>query len=131
VALWYLDTSALAKLVLEESGSAAMRDWAAERIGGVFTSMLARVELERAVALRAPDAVASARALLDSLFVLRFDRAIIDHAARIDPPALRSLDALHLASALSLDEDLHGMVTYDRHLADAARANGVQVAAPT
>lgn len=130
MALWYVDTSALAKLILDEAGSGGMRDWAAERHGGLFTSILARVELERTVRLRAPAAVASVRALLDPLFILRFERSVIDHAALIEPPELRSLDAFHLATALSMGDDLQGVITYDHRLADAARANGVTVVAP-
>jgi predicted nucleic acid-binding protein len=130
VAVSYVDTSALVKLLLDEAHSSAFRLWALDRSGGLATSGIARVELARVPALRDAGLEVAARELLDSIDLIDVLPSILERASRVSPPELRSLDAIHLASALSLEEDLHGVVTYDRRLADAARANGVQVAAP-
>lgn len=84
----------------------------------------------RAVRRAAPDRVVQARAVLDALTLLEVTTAVFEEAGRLDPAVVRSLDAIHLAAALSLGDDLDGLVTYDERLADAARANGVAVVAP-
>lgn len=67
--------------------------------------------------------------VLAEVDLVRLDEPILDRAARLDPPALRSLDAIHLATALSLD-DLEAIVTYDDQMADAARSAGLTVSVP-
>ena len=57
--------------------------------------------------------------------------AVVESACRLDPPVLRSLDAIHLASALQLGDELEGIVTYDRRLAEAARQLGIPVFSPS
>ena len=57
--------------------------------------------------------------------------AVLEQAGRLDPAIVRSLDAIHLAAALMLGDDLEAFVTYYERLAEAARANGVAVVAPT
>jgi uncharacterized protein len=127
----YLDTSALTKLVVAEPETAALRAWldAAERVP--LASNLVRTELLRAVRRGAPDRVLQARAVLDSITLVQITTPIFEQAGRLDPTSLRSLDALHLATALDLGDDLDGLVTYDGRLAEAARLNGVPVTAPT
>lgn len=71
-----------------------------------------------------------ARAVLDSLTLIEVTPAILDQAGRLDLVSLRSLDAIHLAAALALGDDLDTLVTYDDRLADAASLNGIRVAAP-
>ena len=71
------------------------------------------------------------REVLATVTTTRLTAAICDTAGRLDPPGLRSLDALHLASALDLGDDLEGLVGYDDRLADGARTLGIQVVAPT
>lgn len=96
------------------------------------TSALATVEVLRA-ARRAPDvelAIERAREVLRGVVRLPLTDEILRSAGALQPPGLRSLDAIHLASALSLAEELHGMVVYDRNLAAAARAHGIRVLAP-
>ena len=80
--------------------------------------------------MAAPDRVVQARAVLDAVTLLEVSTAIFEEAGRLDPVIVRSLDAVHLAAALSLGDDLDAIVTYDDRLAEAARANGIAVAAP-
>ncbi len=126
----YLDTSALVKLVVAEPETAALRTWmnAADRVP--VASSLVRTELLRAVRRFAPDRVLQARAVLDSITLVQLTTPLFEMAGRLDPTTLRSLDALHLAAALDLGDDLDGLVTYDDRLAEAAGLNGVPVTAP-
>ena len=127
----YLDTSALVKLVVAEPASAPLRAWIEEQEVVPVSSDLARTELLRAVRRGAPDRLVLARLVLDSMTVLHMTAAVFEAAGRIDPEGLRSLDAVHLAAALLLGDDLAGLVTYDDRLADAATANGIPVVAPS
>ena len=128
----YLDASALVKLATPEAETDALR----AELGTYdvrVTSRLATVEVARALRRRGAasaglgDAVAEA---FTGLAVVELDEAIAEPAGRIDPPTLRSLDAIHLASALALGSELGAVVTYDTRLADAARAAGLEVIAP-
>ena len=85
--------------------------------GGAGDPDLARTELFRAVRRVLPESAALTRQVLDTLTVLRLDTGSFEEAARLEPPGLRSLDALHLAAALLLEDDLLGVVTYDERLA--------------
>lgn len=127
---FYLDTSALARLVVAESETAVLEAWLAERPRVPVSSDLARTELLRAVRRVAPDLVVRAREVLDSVSLIQVTTAMFEHAALLDPTVLRSLDAVHLSAALALGDDLDGIVTYDERLAQAAHANGVRVVAP-
>lgn len=126
----YLDTSALVKLVVAEAETDALSAWINQTEGELVTSDLARTELLRAVRQAAPDRVVRAREVLDSLTLIDVTTQIFEEAARIDPPALRALDAIHLAAALDLGDDLETVVTYDDRLSGAATANGVVTSAP-
>jgi hypothetical protein len=127
----YFDTSALVKLVVAEAETAPLRAWLAAADRSPASSDLARAELIRAVRRVAPDRVVRAREVLDGLVLVDVTTATFEAAARLDPAILRTLDAIHLASALDLGDDLDGLVTYDARLGDAARAHGVAVTAPT
>lgn len=126
----YVDTSALVKLVVAEPESEALRTWLAEEDRTPVSCDLARAELMRAVRRAAPGHAVAARAVLDSITLLELSPATFEEAGRLDPDILRTLDAVHLATALDLGDDLAGMVTYDERLATAAAANGVRVIAP-
>jgi predicted nucleic acid-binding protein len=130
----YLDTSALAKLVVAEGESQELFHWLGERQGratGVLvTSDVARTELLRLVRRFAPDRMTRARDVLDTLTITAVTTDLFEAAARIEPVELRSLDALHLASALNLGDDLDVIVCYDQRLSDAASLQGIRVAAP-
>jgi uncharacterized protein len=127
---YYLDTSALVKLVVAEDETAALRRWLVEAERSPVSCDLARTELMRAVRRVAPDRVVQARAVLDSITLIEVGTQNFEQAGRLDPALLRTLDAVHLAVALALGDDLDGIVTYDERLAEAARLNGVPTAAP-
>jgi len=129
--VFYLDTSAAAKLVVVETGSTALRRWLSSRDELVFSSDLLRTELLRATRKVAPDQMVQARTLLDSLVLLRLTTPICERAATLEPDMLRSLDALHLAAALEMGDDLEGLVTYDQRLAEGASLLGITVVRPT
>jgi uncharacterized protein len=71
-----------------------------------------------------------ARAVLGSITIVAVTADILEQAGRLEPGTLRALDAVHLAAALVLGDELEGVVTYDDRLADAAEANGVPAIAP-
>lgn len=126
----YLDSSALVKLVVREPESGALRRFV--RLGGRHaTSALARTEVVRAVRLHGPAAVGRARALLATVDLIAVDDVLLDAAGTLDPADVRSLDAIHLSSALALAEDLAVVVTYDARMAAAARELGLAVASPS
>lgn len=126
---WYVDASALVKTVLAEAESAALLGWLGDRPRLVACDLI-RVEAVRAVRLADPAAVPRARQALTTLTLIRLDAALCDAAADLEPALLRSLDALHLAAALSLGPDLAGMLTYDARMAEAASALGIRVESP-
>lgn len=129
----YLDTSALAKLVVAEDESGALFQWLSEQTesGEVLVSCdIARTELLRLTRRLAPDRMTRARDVLDSVTITTVTTALFEAAGRLDPLELRSLDALHLAAALDLGDDLDVMVCYDHRLAEAARSQGIRVGAP-
>jgi len=128
---YYVDTSALVKLVVGEPETEALRSWLAAENREPVSSDLARAELLRAVRRAAPDRLVDARAVLDAVTLVEVTTAIFEDAGRIDPTILRSLDALHVSAALDLGDDLEGIVTYDERLADAAAANGISVVSPS
>lgn len=126
----YLDASAIVKLVVTEPETAALRRFVA---GDVLrlTSRVATVEVRRAIARGGrPGDADRADAVLAGLQVIELGPEIADRAAALEPATIRSLDAIHLASALGLGPELDAFVAYDRRLADAARAAGLAVAAP-
>lgn len=126
----YCDTSALLKMVIRESESDALSAQIAPATV-LASSDLTRTELLRA-ARRGPSAsVPRARDLLTRLFLLTATPAIFDAAGVLEPLTLRSLDAVHLASALTLGDELEAILTYDRRMAEAAETLGLRVLAPT
>lgn len=127
--LTYLDASALAKLAIDEAESIALREHLADG-PPITTSALARVEVPRAVRRHGSRAVRAAGQILDRLDLMPVDVSTLDAAAKRDSTLLHSLDAVHVASALSLGDDLAEVITYDRRVADAATALGLRVTAP-
>jgi uncharacterized protein len=118
----YLDSSAIVKLVLREPESHALFEWLTTRAERI-SSAVARVELWRALRRSRSSGPTVWRRLgdvLDRIALVPIDRAVIDAAGELDPRELRTLDAIHLATALSLGADLAGLVTYDERLAAAA-----------
>ncbi len=127
----YLDSSALLKLLFEESESTALALWISERAGSpMVSSELAKVEVVRAARRLDPAAAPAARALVSQLDLIPLSGSLIDAAADAGEPALRDLDAIHLPSALSLRDDLTAFVAYDQRLVAAARAAGIPATRP-
>jgi predicted nucleic acid-binding protein len=126
----YLDASALVKLVISEQESEALRAYVSTT-SRRLSSRIAEVEVSRAVGRVAqPGDEEQVRAVLSGLQLVEVDGRISTLAASVAPRTLRSLDAIHLASALTVREELEAVVTYDGQLADAARAAGLEVVAP-
>jgi uncharacterized protein len=128
----YLDSAAVVKLAHAEAESPALRRWLGERSElGWVSSVLAEVECYRALARHSPAAIARLPPVLDLIDLVDLDAGIRAVAQAIAPPTVRSLDAIHLATALRLDRQLTTFVTYDHRLADAARTAGLPVDMPT
>jgi predicted nucleic acid-binding protein len=127
--LVYLDSSAYAKLVLEQSGHVELRRELAEWPGYVSSALLA-VEAVRACARYGVAYANEARAWLEGIALLPIDDPVLDEATSLEPPALRSLDALHLATALSIRDDLGAFIAYDERLSSAAAERGLKVVTP-
>lgn len=127
----YVDTSALVKLVVQEAETAALQSWLESQEGETFfASQLARIELVRTVARAAPDRIDLAREVLRGLALLRVDDEIVEAAENLSSAILRSLDAIHLATANSLRTHVSAFVTYDVRLAQAAETLGLNVLSP-
>lgn len=128
----YLDSSAIVKLIQRESESGALRRFLRRHsTDDRVTSALARVEVVRAVLPGGAAAVAHARRQLARLHQVAVDNDVLDRAATMGPSTLlRSLDAIHLASAQLVGGDLVSVVSYDHRMAAAADALGLPVASP-
>lgn len=125
----YLDSSALVKLIVREAETDALLLYLASA-GPITTSLLATVEVSRAIARVAPEQTASVTAVFETLAVVGFDARIAARAAALNPATMRTLDAIHLATALELGDELTAFVCYDDHLSAAARNLGLPVLAP-
>lgn len=127
----YLDSSAAVKLAHAEAESQALRDWLGERADtGWVSSVLAEIETYRALARHAPAALPRLPAILDQIDLVDLTPSIRARARSVRPVTVRSLDAIHLATALHLRDQLIAFVAYDSRLADAAQAARLPVAAP-
>lgn len=127
--LTYLDSSAIVKLAVAEPESAALRRHLSRR-REVVSSALARTEVARALMPGGPEAVARGELVLRRIQLLRVNDRVLSEAGRLTPVGVRSLDAIHLASAAQLGSSVRQIVTYDDRMADAARACGWVVASP-
>jgi predicted nucleic acid-binding protein len=126
----YLDTSAATKLVVSEAGSTSLSRWIAALDEPVVSSDLLRTELLRAVRRRKPSAMTQARAVLDSITLTDMPTSLFERAALLEPTGLRSLDALHIAAALDLGDELSAIVTYDDRMVEATEALGLIALSP-
>jgi uncharacterized protein len=127
----YLDTSAFVKLVRDERETSALEAFLRERPEApLVSSALLVLETRRAVLRQAPDQLARADLLLTRIDQVDITRAVLEAASRLPDPSLRSLDALHIATALQLDRDLEALVTYDSRLAAAAGRQRLPVVTP-
>jgi predicted nucleic acid-binding protein len=128
----YLDTSAFVKLIQGERETPALQQFLTERSGTTLvSSALLVVETRRTIPHTAPGQLARADLLLTRIDQVDITRAVLEAASRLPDPSLRSLDAIHLATALQLDRDLEALVTYDSRLASAAGRQRLPVVTPT
>ena len=125
----YLDSSAIVKLAVEEPETAALRRYL-RRKSPFVSSALARTEVTRALLPLGEAAVRAGNDVLSGIELVRINDRVLGSAGRLLPPELRSLDAIHLATAQQLGTDLARLVTYDERMTEAARAMGLAVAAP-
>lgn len=126
--VWYLDSSAFLKLITMEEESAAMRKWFSSH-DAVWSSQLLHIEALRAGIRLGIDADVIEDAL-ETVSLILPSVSTFFVAGRLLPPSLRSLDALHLATAMEIGDDLEGIVAYDERLTDAARAASLKVFVP-
>ncbi len=125
----YVDSSALLKRVFREPGSKELRQHLL-RWQGRVASELAVVEVTGRTRIIDPDGMARAEAVLRSTTLIAVDDGVFDRARHLHHPGLRTLDAIHVATALLLGRRLHHVVTYDRRMADAGTAFGLEVVSP-
>jgi predicted nucleic acid-binding protein len=125
---WYLDASALVKLVKLEPESAALYAWLGDR--EPVMSRLGLTEAIRSVRRHEPTRVSQAEELASAIDMVPLTEEVWSRAAALDPAVLRTLDALHVAAAQTLGDLLAGMVAYDVRLRGAAEALGIAVEAP-
>lgn len=123
----YVDSSALVKLAVQEPESLALARYVRGR--ELVASALSRTEVLRSLAPLGAEAVRRGHAVLASVELLRISDRVLDAAGALAPQTLRTLDAIHLASALQLGGGIR-VLTYDMRLAEAARDHGLDVIAP-
>ena len=127
----YLDTSAALKLVAPEAETAALERWMGEHAGVArVSSRLLRIELLRTVTRQAPHRLERAHVVLSGVVLLSIDE-VAPVAESIGGPLLRSLDAIHLASAHALRQALTAVVAYDKRLIADGLALGLPVESPS
>jgi predicted nucleic acid-binding protein len=126
----HLDSSAIVKLAAREPQSTALRRYLRHR-RPLLSSALARIEVLRALMPAGADAVARGRSVLQRLDLVRVNDRILNAAGELHPADLRSLDAIHLATALELGRDLTVVVTYDERITAGARRPGIRTAHPS
>jgi predicted nucleic acid-binding protein len=127
----YLDTSAFLKLIVSERESPALLRFLA-RWPARTSAVLMRTEAVRALRRAGYDSqVGAARQLLGTMRLIRLDEPLLDRASELEPREMRSLDAVHLAAALTIGSELGVLVTYDQRLGDAARDRGISVSSPS
>jgi predicted nucleic acid-binding protein len=125
----YLDSSAIVKLAVREPESLALRRYLRRR-QPLVSSALARTEVLRALLPAGDEAVARGRHVLQRLDLVRVNDRILNAAGVVRPPELRSLDAIHLATAQELGDELAALVTYDDRMVTAARRLGCRIVQP-
>lgn len=127
----YLDTTAMLKLIAQVPETGPLTDYLTARTDTVwFTCALARAELLRATAAMPPGATEHAHHILDGLDTVAMSDRLVTSAAALNPAPRRTLDALHIAAALTAGTQLHTLVTYDPELTDAANRHHITTTHP-
>ncbi len=129
-AAMYCDTSALAKLVLGEKESGSLKSVIDSSDCQLASSVISEIELFRACRRHSVKLVETATQVLARVILLPLTTPMIVKAGEVAPPDLRSLDAIHLATALEILDDLDCLVTYDKRLAAASEYAGLRVRSP-
>ena len=128
----YLDSAAVVKLVHAEPESPALRAWLNERAETDWTSsVLVEIESFRALARYAPEAVTRLHPVLDQIELIDISPRVRVLAQAVRTVTIRSLDAIHLGTALALRPNLTSFVTYDKRLLEAATAAELPADSPT
>ncbi len=122
----YFDSSAFVKLFVDEPESAAVR----AQVGEIVSSDLIAIEVRRTARRLGGRAPALAEGAMSRVRLIPIGLEIRDQAGSIGPPVMRSLDAIHLATAHLVRESIDAVVTYDRRLTEAAEALGLPVLSP-
>lgn len=129
MAATYLDASAIVKLAIDEPESAALRRYLRRR-RPLISSALARTEVVRALLDEGEEGMARGRAVLGRVELVRLNERVLNAAGALQHPDLRSLDAIHVATAIRLGDSLSRFITYDERMASAAKGLGLRVTAP-
>ena len=126
----YLDSSAFVKLVVAEPESRALRAFLTRRRTRHVSSAILRAEALRPVRHGGPEVLTKTRSALRRVELVAVSDSILDGAGALEPRVLRTLDAIHLATALALGDDLELVVTYDTRMAEGARLLGLDAESP-
>jgi uncharacterized protein len=127
----YLDASALVKLAVTEPESAALARWLVKNEGLIrVSSPIIRVEVPRAVWRADPGSLPQAYTIVRRVRTINLTEAVLTRAAGVRPNVLRTLDAIHVASAMSVRADLTALVSYDKRMLVAAQEAGLPTACP-
>lgn len=127
---YYIDASALVKMIVVEQNSSELVTWVQSMNPTFAASDLLRIEALRSARRIDSRVVRAARDALRSVHFIALSSEVCELAADLEPAVLRSLDAAHVATALSIGDDLEGVVTYDHRLAEGCANLGLDVVAP-
>lgn len=127
--VWYVDSSAIVKLVAIEAETSELSEFLARR-HPLVSSALATTEVHRAVLPLGERFLRQATDVLSRFELVRVSNEILEDAGRLEPTNLRSLDAIHLATALLFGDTLGGVISYDGRMRDAAVSYGWSAHAP-
>lgn len=128
-AVWYVDSSAIVKLIAKEPETAPLLGFLRTR-QTLVSSALAKTEVTRAVMALGDRFIRRAGEVLDRFELVRVSNEILNDAGLLEPVSLRSLDAIHLATAALFGDTLSGLVSYDRRMSEAAESFGWSVYRP-
>jgi predicted nucleic acid-binding protein len=128
--VWYIDSSAIVKLVAREPESGSLLRFL-RRGGPLVASALARSEVNRSVLGLGERFHRRAADVLSRIDLVRVSNQVLETAGRLEPATVRTLDAIHLATAGLFDATLSGVITYDDRMAGAAQSYGWTVSSPS
>ena len=129
-AVTYIDSSAIVKLIVEEPESTVLRRYLRGR-RPLVSSAIVRTEVKRAILPLGAAALRRADEVLGRIELVRINNLVLNAAGLMKPDEIRSLDAIHLATAALFQTTLRGLITYDTRMANAAQVLGWTVSAPS